>query len=396
MKILVICQHYYPENFAINEITRQLVRFGHDVTVLTGLPNYGFDGIAKGYERNFHEKVDGVEILRVRNVPRKIGRFSIIFNYLSFWANSKKWVRRAPAGYDVVYSMSLSPIISVSAANLYAKKHHIKHLLHCVDLWPESTVVTKNIRFNGLLYRFLLSWSRKIYRQSDEILIGSPAFKSYFLEVLKIPNKRFDFIPQPALVTETKFPPINYSEGTHIVYAGNLGTLQLLDLLLETAEKLKNQGKFFFHIIGMGSQKDIFVSKIETKGLSEQVIFHGPMPSEQAARYFSNADALWVSLKDSGIVGKTIPNKLIMYLAFGKPIIGIVGGDSRALLEEGKGAILCQENATDIVQKLVDFSKLSSREKDNLGKRNKKLFEQNFKTEKIIRDIETHLLDLMK
>ncbi len=396
MKILVVCQHYFPENFAINEITRQLVRFGHTVTVLTGLPNYGYNGIAPGYEKKFNEIIDGVEIFRVKNAPRKEGRFSIIQNYLSFWANSKQWVRKAKRNFDVVYSMSLSPIISVSAANLYCKKHHVKHLLHCVDLWPESTVVTKNIRFNGLLYRFLLFWSRKIYRHSDQILIGSPSFEGYFNQVLKIPNKGYHFIPQPALVTENKHAPIIYGEGTHIVFAGNLGSLQLLDLLLESANLLKKEGKFFFHIIGMGSQKETFVSKICDLGLSEQVIFHGPMPSEQAARYFVHADALWVSLKNSGIVGKTIPNKLIMYLAFGRPIIGVVGGDAKALLEEGHGAILCNEDSNDIASKIVSFSKLSVAEKAVLGRQNKILFDQKFKTEKIIRDIETHLFDLIK
>lgn len=396
MKILVVCQHYYPENFAINEITRQLVGFGHDVTVLTGQPNYGFDGIAPGYENRFFEQWEGVKVHRVKNAPRKNGRLSIVQNYLSFWANSKKWVRHTKENFEVVYSMSLSPIISVSAANLYAKTHKIKHLLHCVDLWPESTVVTKNIKYNGLLYRFLLHWSRKIYRRTDAILIGSPSFKTYFDQVLKINGKGFDFVPQPALVTEAKDEPISFSEGTHIVYAGNLGTLQLLDLLLDAAQRLKKEGNFFFHVIGMGSQKDLFLKKITEMGLSERVIYHGPMSSANAARYFIDADALWVSLKNEGIVGKTIPNKLIMYLAFGKPIIGVVGGDSRDLLKTSGGAVLCSEDAADITTKIVAFSKLSEQEKNLLGQNNKKMFGQRFQTSDIIRNIERHLFDLMK
>ncbi len=396
MKILAVCQHYFPENFAINEITRQLVSFGHEVTVLTGQPNYGFDGIAKGYEHVFHESIEGVDVFRVKISPRKTGRLSIIKNYLSFWSHSKAWVRKTKKSFDVVYSMSLSPIISVSAANVYSRKHKVPHLLHCVDLWPESTVVTKNIKYNGLLYRFLLSWSRRIYRQTTEIVIGSPSFKTYFDEVLKIKDKGLTYIPQPALVNSCKEEPIMYEKGTHIVYAGNLGSLQLLDLLIDTAEQLKSQGSFFFHVIGMGSMKDHFVKELKLRTLEDRVFYHGPMPSQKAAAYFANADALWVSLKNEGIVGKTIPNKLIMYLAFGKPIVGVVQGDSKALLQETGGAILGNENSNDISDKIVRFSKLSFEEKKALGNQNKKYFDEHFQSTHLIRDIEHHLLDLIK
>jgi len=396
MKILVVCQHYFPENFAINEITRKLVSFGHEVTVLTGQPNYGFDGIAKGYENVFFETIDGVEVHRVKIVPRKTGRVSIIKNYLSFWAHSKKWVRKTKKSFDVVYSMSLSPIISVSAANLYSRKHNVPHLLHCVDLWPESTVVTKNIKYNGILYRFLLSWSRRIYRNTSDIVIGSPSFKTYFDEVLKIKDKGLSFIPQPALVTGCKEEPIHYDKGTHIVYAGNLGSLQLLDLLLDTAQELKKRGSYIFHVIGMGSVKERFLQELKLKNLEDCVIYHGPMPSQKAAAYIVHADALWVSLKNEGIVGKTIPNKLIMYLAFGKPIIGVVQGDSKELLKKAGGAILCDEDSKDIAYKVAHFSALSYEEKQTLGRQNKHYFDENFDSMKLIREVERHLLDLIK
>lgn len=396
MKILVVCQHYFPENFAINEITRQLVCFGHEVTVLTGQPNYGFDGIAKGYENVFHEVIDGVNVHRVKIFPRRSGRLSIIKNYLSFWAHSKAWTRKTKQSFDVVYSMSLSPIISVSAGNLYSKKHKVPHLLHCVDLWPESTVVTKNIKYNGLLYRFLLSWSRRIYRHTTEILIGSPSFKNYFDDVLKIKEKGLTYVPQPALVNVCSEDPINYPEGTHIVYAGNLGSLQLLDLLVDTADKLKSHGLFYFHVIGMGSMKASFLQDIKQRKLEDRVIYHGPMPSQKAAGYFVNADALWVSLKNEGIVGKTIPNKLIMYLGFGKPIIGVVGGDSKTLLQETHGAILCNEDSSDISEQIARFALLSKKEKALIGSRNKKYFDDHFQSVQLIRAIEHHLLDLIK
>ena len=92
MKILVVCQFYYPENFVITRIAEKLVEYGHDVTVLTGKPNYGYGHILPGYENIDSEIINGVKVERVNLKPRQYTRKSIIDNYLSFWKKSKKWV----------------------------------------------------------------------------------------------------------------------------------------------------------------------------------------------------------------------------------------------------------------------------------------------------------------
>ena len=146
MKILVVCQYFYPENFVISNICERLVSYGHDVTVLTGKPNYGYGEIIPEYKKMKYQEYKGIKIHRVKLVARKKSRLSIIKNYLSFWSNSKKWVRKCKEKYDIVYSMSLSPVTILRAGNLYKKKHQVPHIVHCVDLWPESTIATHAVR----------------------------------------------------------------------------------------------------------------------------------------------------------------------------------------------------------------------------------------------------------
>ena len=186
MKILVVCQYYFPENIVITNICEELVKKGDDVTVLTGKPNYGYGEIIPEYKNVKYEVINGVKVHRVNLVPRKKSRFSIIRNYLSFWSNSKKWIRRCKEKFDIVYSMSLSPVTILSAGNLYKKKHHVKHVVHCVDLWPDSVLVTHAVREKSLTYKILYKWSRDLYKQVDHVIIGSPSYGEYFKNVLKL------------------------------------------------------------------------------------------------------------------------------------------------------------------------------------------------------------------
>lgn len=121
MKILVVCQLYYPENFVITNICEELVKIGHDVTVLTGKPNYGYNKILPEYVNIKYEEINGVKVHRVKLVARNKSRFSIIKNYLSFWKNSKSWIRKCKEKFDIVYSMSLSPVTILAAGDLYKK-----------------------------------------------------------------------------------------------------------------------------------------------------------------------------------------------------------------------------------------------------------------------------------
>lgn len=387
MKILVVCQFYYPENFIITKIAEQMAKDGHEVHVLTGKPNYGYGYILPAYKNISEEVVNGVNIHRVKLYPRKKSRISIIRNYLSFWRNSKKWVRKTKLKFDYVYSMSLSPVTICCAGNLYAKKHHVKHIIHCLDLWPESTVVTHAVRKNSFIYRRLYHWSRSIYSKADKILISSPSFKDYFENVLKLPVNNIKYVPQCSLVEDSDIAAFDYGKGTHILYCGNLGIIQQIPLIVEAMSLLKDKD-IFFHVIGMGPMSDYLINSIKERGLENNLIYHGPIVAKLAAAYFKRADALYISLKPEGTVGKTIPSKLMMSLAFSRPIVGVLKGDGKDVLEESGGAFLADDNPESVKNALLAISNLSEKEKARLGKLNKMYYDSHFSLRTVTDQIE--------
>ncbi len=377
MKILIVCQYYYPENFIIYKFAEQFVKDGYEVHVLTGKPNYGYGYILPAYKNISEEVINGVNVHRVNIIPRKKSRLSIIFNYLSFWKNSKKWVRKTKIKFDCVYSMSLSPITICSAGNLYKKKHGVKHIIHCLDLWPESVLVTKAVRKNSLTYRFLYSWSKSIYKNASKILVSSPSFKDYFANVLKLSTEEITYVPQSSLIEDSDIIPYEYGEGTHILYCGNLGLIQLIPLITASMDKLRDQD-IYFHIIGMGPMSEFLVNDIKERRLENKVIYHGPIIAKHAASYFKNADAIYVSLKGEGTVGKTIPSKLQMSMAFARPIIGVIKGDGRDVICEAGGGFLAEENADSVKDAIMAVHNISKKEKDRLGSLNYKYYQEHF------------------
>ena len=393
MKILIVCQFYYPENFVITNIAEKLVSFGHDVTVLTGKPNYGYGYILPAYKNVSSEIINGVKVERVDLKPRKQSRISIINNYLSFWKNSKKWVKKTKEEFDVVYSMSLSPVTILSAGNLYKKKRGVPHIVHCVDLWPESVLVTKAVRKKSLVYKILYSWSKKLYSKADKILIGSPSFEKYFNEVLGINNIKMTYVPQPSLVESSDLPPFPFDKNYfNILYCGNLGLIQQIPFIVEAMKELKGNN-IRFNIIGMGPLGNYLENKIKEYGLENNVVYFGPMPALQASAYFKGADALYVPLKDEGTVGKTIPNKLVMSMAFAKPILAMLEGDGKDILLEADGAVFSGQSAESLIEAIKTISKMNKKDLDRLGKNNFLYYQSHLTTDKVSRDIETELLN---
>ena len=384
MRILLVSQYYYPERFSVTDIAESFVKQGHDVTVLTGKPNYGYQKILDEYKHVKYEEINGVKVHRVSLKPRKFSRISIIKNYLSFNINGKRFARHFKEEFDVVLSISLSPVISISPALVFARKHKIPCVLYCQDLWPESTLVTHAVRKNSLTYKILYKWSKAIYSKCDKIVISSPSFKEYFENELGIRDKVFNVVNQPILNSNKHSEEIKYQNKHNLVYAGNIGKIQLTDLLVDAMKYVKTQD-VKLHLMGMGSELNQIKEKIVKEKLEDKVVYEGAYPIEKAEAYYVNADALVVSLKYEGYVGKTIPNKAIQYMKYGRPLLVVAKGDTYDMLKKANGSIFANENPKEIADAIDEICNL--KEKDLFGLNNKKYFEEHFSTEKL-----THLL----
>ena len=393
MRILLVSQYYYPERFSVTDIAESFVKQGHEVTVLTGRPNYGYQKILDEYKHVKYEEINGVKVHRVSVKPRKFSRISIIKNYLSFYINGKRFARHFKDEFDVVLSISLSPVISISPSLVYAKKHNIPCVLYCQDLWPESTLVTHAVKKNSLMYKVLFKWSKSIYSKCDRIVISSPSFKEYFEKELDIKGKVFNVVNQPILNSTKHAEPIKYENEHNLVYAGNIGKLQLTDLLVDAMKFVKTPS-VKLHLMGMGSELNQIKEKIVKDSLQDKVIYEGAYPIEKAEAYYVNADALVVSLKNEGYVGKTIPNKAIQYMKYGRPLLVIAKGDTYDTLSKANGSIFADENPKDIARAIDEICSL--KEKDQFGLNNKKYFETHFTTEKLTQLLVDELISAKK
>ncbi|NCA96046.1 MAG: glycosyltransferase WbuB [Methanomicrobia archaeon] len=393
MKILVVCQFYYPERFTVSDVAAELVALGHDVSVVTGKPNYCYNRILPEYENVNYEVIKGVKVHRVKLYPRKQSRFSIYRNYLSFHHNAKAFVRHMKEEFDIVFSVSLSPVISIAPACLYARKHHVKHVLHCLDLWPESTVVTGAVKKDSLIYKLLFRWSRSLYRKCDKILVSSPSFVDYFHDVLKISDKPFVYVPQPSLSSSAKLESIVYPKKHNFVYVGNIGRLQLIAEMAAAGKLLSARDDFELHLAGMGSESAKLSKYISDNNLEGIATYHGPLPLEKAEQLYGNADALIVALKEGGTVGKTIPNKLVHYLKYSRPIIGALSGDGKDVLIKSGGAVLAEQTAEGIALAMEKVMTLSEETKKEMGRANKKYYQDNFELRRVALMVEKELLD---
>ncbi|KTD88406.1 glycosyltransferase family 4 protein [Paenibacillus etheri] len=361
MKILVVCQYYYPEQFRINDICETLVSEGHDVTVLTGLPNYPKGKLYRGYSwfRKRAEIVGGVKVKRVPIFTRGKNYPKLALNYLSFIVAASIKAIFLEKDYDVVYVYQLSPVTMAIPAILYKKINKTKLALYCLDIWPES-IAAAGIDHSSFMYRYLLELSRKIYKSADVISVTSQSFMNYLTDVIGLDNNHLIYQPQYA---EELFLSRNLEHDKSInnlemnlVFAGNIGEMQSVDTIIRAAHELRDIKTIKWHIIGDGSAKLKCEELVNELKLNEIVIFYGKRSVEEMPGFYSKASAFLVTLNKNENISRTLPGKVQSYMAFGKPIIGAIDGETRrVILESGCGLCCEAENYKGLADIIREF-----------------------------------------
>ncbi len=381
MKILVICQYYYPEPFRISDICEELVKEGNEVTVVTGTPNYPMGEIYLGYEdgKRMDEVINGVKVHRCISSPRKTGVVNRVINYFSYANKSNKYIKTLNGDFDVVFVNQLSPVMMAKAGITYKKKFNKKLVLYCLDLWPES-LCAGGIKKNSLIYKVFKKISKDIYQNADKILVTSKSFADYFLEMFGISN--VSYLPQYA---ESQFLDLKEKEETeafNLLFAGNIGAAQSIGTIIEAAKILKDE-KVCFHIVGDGSELENI--KREAIGLSN-VIFYGRKPIEEMPSYYEMADAMLVTLTNDPIISLTLPGKVQSYMAAGKPIVGAINGETAMVLNEAQGGYCGKAN--DANQLAENIRKLMNDENiKEIGRKNKEYYLANFSKESFMKQL---------
>jgi glycosyltransferase involved in cell wall biosynthesis len=398
MRILIITQYFWPENFKINSLSIELKNKGHEVFVLTGLPNYPNGKISKEYSfwKNNNEVWNGIKIYRSKLLPRFSGKgIHLFFNYISFaFLSSIKLLLSINQKPDLIFVYEPSPItVGIPALAANYKFSGVPIFFWVQDLWPDSLKDTGAFKSKFIL-NSVDKLTRYIYMKSEIILVQSEAFTDYILKQ-GVPLKKIKYFPNP---TEKFYnvisPKKEYSDlfpiGFNLIFAGNIGEAQSFDTLIDAAYKLKQLNyPIYWNILGDGRAKEHFIKKIIQLKLEDNFIFMGSFKSEEMPLFFACADALVVSLKKSKIFSLTIPAKVQSYLACGKPIIGSIDGEgARIITESGAGYVSPSENSDNLVSNIVKLYNLSNFERSMLGKNGRAYFEREFSMEILINKLE--------
>lgn len=389
MKLLIVSQHFYPENFRINDIAFSLAERGHDVTVLTGLPNYPKGKVFDDYRhgKNRHQNVEGVKIERCSLVGRGTSLITFGINYAWFAISATLKAKSLKEKYDAVYSYQTSPVSMSRPAIAAAKKQKIPLILNCLDQWPIS-VTAGPINEKSLFYKILYRFSINTYKQADLITITSKSFRNYFENVLKLPAEKYGLVYWPQYAEDTYGQCTREDNGVYdVLYAGNVGPATDVEVIVKAAVRLKDEKKIHFHIVGDGLNLPACKEIAEQAGLSN-ITFHGSHPVSEMVKYYSLADAFLITMKDNQVVNYTLPAKMQSYMLGGKPIIGAVNGETQRVIREC-GCGYCTDAGDD--EKLAQFIMEASKDENDtkgMGQKARAYYEEHFNKDRLLDQLE--------
>ena len=348
LRILVVTQCFYPDIYAVNDIVEEMVKRGHKVTVLTGLPDYTTSKIPPEYRhgKRRHEHYKGADVYRVQTVARHHGPIWRSLNYLSFVVTGslRAWTQdftKTEAGFDVIYVWEVSPVTMAVPAIRLAKRYRKPLFLYCMDIWPEC-VKAMGITESNPAFPIIHAWSRLIYNACDHIAVSSKPFFAYLEKMNRVPLSRMSYLPQYAddalLLSDFTKQPDGHAD---FLFIGNIGKAQKLDCLIRAMSVFKKREedssvahKVTLHIVGGGSDEERIRGLAHRLGLMDRMRFYGPKPALEAAQYYKKADVCVLTLDGSTHIGDTLPGKLQTYMAAGKPVIAAANGATKEIIEE--------------------------------------------------------------
>lgn len=376
MNILVVSQYFWPENFRINDLVREWTARGHQVTVLTGRPNYPAGQVFPDFlsdPANF-SFFEGVPVHRVPMFARGRGSLRLMLNYLSFVIGASfvgPWKLRSLRP-DVIFVFGASPVTVGLPAVLIGRLKQCPVVFWVLDLWPETLAAVGVVR-NPRLLAAVGSLVRFIYNRCTLVLGQSNSFLSSIACHCDNPDKvrYFPSWAEDVFHTQTDAlpPEIPVAPGTFsVLFAGNVGEAQDFPAILDAAERLKDDRNIRWLIVGSGRRSAWVEEQVKRRGLSEQVLLLGRFPVDLMPSFYAQADVLLVSLKKDPTFSMTIPGKVQSYLAAGRPIVGMLDGEGADVILRAGAGLVCQAgDGVALAATIKRFAQLPIVERQRMG-----------------------------
>jgi glycosyltransferase involved in cell wall biosynthesis len=376
MRALILSQYYWPEGFQINDIAKTMSEKGIEVEVLTGKPNYPVGEIFKGY-RGWgcqRESRDGIAIHRIPLMARKRGGMRLALNYLSFVISGLlfgPWLLRGKK-FDVIFVYAPSPILQAIPAILLGWLKGCPTVLWVQDLWPESLSATGHVK-NKVVLALVERVVRFIYRHMDLLLVQSEAFigpvsaLASGTPVKYHPNSVADSFSAP--VTAAVPAITGLGQGFSVLFAGNIGTAQAVEVIVEAATLLRDVPDIHFVVLGDGSRRAWMLQEASSLALTN-LHLPGRFPVETMPGLMQKASALLVTLADEEIFRFTVPSKVQAYLAAARPILACLNGEGAKLVAaSGAGLIVPAEDGKALADAILKMYRMPQHERDAMGQK---------------------------
>lgn len=387
MRILFIKQLFNPEPTAKSlDFALELKKRGHEVQVLTGFPSYPLGKIYPGYKQKLwqREKMEGIDIIRVPIYPNQSDSGSKrMLHYLSYAFSASilgSFLVKKP---DVAFVYQGAIPVGIPAT-VFKWFRGVPFVYDINDLWPE-TVAVSGMMSNKKLLQFIEAWCKFNYRQAAKITVATPGFRDKLINK-GVPSDKIDFVPNwsrdkysdeklSEKLKEKYFPADRFN----ILYAGNLGVVQNLDVVLHTAQEYqkKRNNNIFFTLLGGGADEKRLKEKKKALQL-DNVQFLPRVDGSEVIKYLNSADALFVHLKNTSLFEITIPSKILSYLRTGKPILLGLKGNAADIIKESKaGSLFEPENSTDLIEKIDELVNKTAEERDEMGRKGIQYYNNN-------------------
>lgn len=376
MKILILSQNYIPEpDPKMHILAKGLFERQHDVTVLTGFPNYPEGKIYTGYRQNFfkREKIDGVKIIRLPLYPDRsnsVVRRSL--NYLSFPISASilgPWL----CGRADLMFVYHPPITLGIPAWIISLLKTIPFVFEIQDMWPETLPATGMVS-NPLILKCLAKLAAFTYSKASAITVISPGFKENLISK-GVPSEKIHIFYNWAYEGNFSFPTpdtrlakqLNLNSHFNILYAGNMGPAQGLHNVIEAAAKLTDLKDLQFVFLGIGIDRDRLEKMVEKKKLTN-VKFLPRQPMEMMPSIYGIVDAVMIHLTNEPLFEITVPGKTQSCLLAGKPIIVAVNGDAANLVIKAKAGLAVRAmNPEDLARAVRKLYAMLPEERETMG-----------------------------
>jgi colanic acid biosynthesis glycosyl transferase WcaI len=397
MKIAIFTQHYYPENFRINSLVNELKK-NNKIYIFTANPHYNLSKrVINSYKKILPYKTAerNLVIFRFPVFFQNKSNLSKVLNYLSYIISLCFYLTFSKKEkIDIIFVYATSPIFQCIPAIYYKFLTKKPLVIWVQDLWPDI-LYDLQIRFANFFSFFLNPIINWIYRSSDIILCQSQSFKK---KIAKLNLGKTLLYENPSDIINSKIKYNFKKKKLRILFAGNLGDSQDLNIMVVLAKMLKKNNKnVTIDVIGYGKNFSFLQGRIKEYKLEKYLNLYGYVLPSKTVKYYSRSNALLITLSKGLGISKTIPSKFQTYLAYGRPLLICSDGEINHLVKKNYLGLVSQAGDVNLLYKnVMKLKKMNDSEYRKISLNCYNFYRKKYLLANKVQELEKIFLNILK